>query len=151
MLIAMRALLGVAGATLALHVPADPEHVPRPHERQFAISVWITSYSVGGAIGPLVGGALLQYFWWGSVFLLAVPVMVLLLVLGPTSCPNTATRTPDGSTSRARRFAVRRAGADFGLKQIAQHGSPFFQCLPFDRDGPSSDCSCAGRRGSPIR
>jgi DHA2 family multidrug resistance protein-like MFS transporter len=43
---------------------------------------WITSFSVGGAIGPLLGGVLLEWFWWGSVFLLAVPVMALLLVLG---------------------------------------------------------------------
>jgi DHA2 family multidrug resistance protein-like MFS transporter len=54
-----------------------------PRQRTVAISVWITSFSVGGAIGPLLGGVLLEWFWWGSVFLLAVPVMALLLVLGP--------------------------------------------------------------------
>jgi MFS family permease len=49
--------------------------------------VWITSFSVGGAIGPLLGGVLLEWFWRGSVFLLAVPVMALLLVLGPLLLP----------------------------------------------------------------
>ena len=74
-----------------------------PRQRTVAIGVWITSFSVGGAIGPLLGGVLLEYFWWGSVFLLGVPVMVLLLVLGPLCCPSSATPTRAGSTSPARR------------------------------------------------
>ena len=45
------------------------------------------SPSAGGAIGPLAGGLLLEYFWWGSVFLVAVPVMALLLMLGPVLLP----------------------------------------------------------------
>ena len=49
--------------------------------------MWATSFSVGAAIGPLVGGLMLQEFWWGSVFLLAVPVMALLLVVGPRLLP----------------------------------------------------------------
>jgi DHA2 family multidrug resistance protein-like MFS transporter len=84
MLIAARALLGVAGATVA---PSTLSLIRNmfldPRQRTVAISVWITSFSVGGAIGPLAGGVLLEWFWWGSVFLLAVPVMALLLVLGP--------------------------------------------------------------------
>jgi DHA2 family multidrug resistance protein-like MFS transporter len=87
-LIAARALLGVAGATLApstLSLIRNMFHDPK--ERTFAISVWVTSYSVGGAIGPVLGGVLLEFFWWGSVFLLAVPVMVLLLVLAPVLLP----------------------------------------------------------------
>ncbi|HZA15030.1 MAG TPA: MFS transporter, partial [Myxococcaceae bacterium] len=73
MLIATRALLGLAGATIApstLSLLRNMFHDPK--ERTAAVGVWITSYSVGGAIGPLVGGVLLQYFWWGSVFLAGV-------------------------------------------------------------------------------
>src|SRR6266542_4226983 len=88
MLIAARALLGVAGATVA---PSTLSLIRNmfldPRQRTVAISVWITSFSVGGAIGPLAGGVLLEWFWWGSVFLLAVPVMALLLVLGPILLP----------------------------------------------------------------
>ena len=58
-----------------------------PTERTTAIGVWVSSYSIGAAIGPVLGGVLLEYFWWGSVFLINVPVMVLLLALGPTLLP----------------------------------------------------------------
>src|SRR5262245_5620134 len=88
MLIATRALLGVAGATLA---PSTLSLIRNmfldPRERTVAIGIWVASYSVGGAIGPLIGGILLENFWWGSVFLIGVPVMVLLLVLGPVLLP----------------------------------------------------------------
>src|SRR5918999_1888692 len=69
-LIGARSLLGVAGATLApstLSLIRTMFVVPR--QRTVAISVWAVSLSVGGALGPVVGGVLLEYFWWGSVFL----------------------------------------------------------------------------------
>src|SRR5215211_7059263 len=94
MLIASRALLGVAGATLA---PSTLSLIftmfQDPGQRTTAIGIWITSFSAGGAIGPVLGGALLEHFWWGSVFLLAVPVMAMLLVLGPIMLPEF--RDPD--------------------------------------------------------
>jgi len=49
--------------------------------------VWVTRFSVGGAVGPLVGGVMLAYFWWGPVFLIGLPVMMLLLILGPLLLP----------------------------------------------------------------
>jgi DHA2 family multidrug resistance protein-like MFS transporter len=61
-----------------------------PAQRTSAIAVWMTTFSAGVAIGPIVGGLLLANFWWGSVFLLGVPVMVLLLVLGPILLPEHA-------------------------------------------------------------
>lgn len=88
MLIATRALLGVAGATLmpsTLSLIRNMFHVP--HERTLAITVWMTGFIVGTAIGPLIGGIILEFFWWGAVFLLAVPVMLLLLVVGPFLLP----------------------------------------------------------------
>jgi MFS transporter, DHA2 family, multidrug resistance protein len=56
-----------------------------PNQRTLAISVWMMSLL--SAVGPLAGGALLEFFWWGSMFLLAVPVMALLLLLGPVLLP----------------------------------------------------------------
>src|ERR687892_443038 len=88
MLIVARALLGIAGGTLA---PSTLSLIRNmfldSHQRTVAIGVWITSFSVGGAVGPLLGGLMLEFFWWGSVFLLAVPVMALLLLLGPGLLP----------------------------------------------------------------
>ncbi|WP_160050899.1 MULTISPECIES: MFS transporter [unclassified Nocardiopsis] len=88
MLIAARALLGVAGATLmpsTLSLISNMFHDPR--QRGLAVAVWMSCFSAGGAIGPMVGGVLLQWFWWGSVFLMGVPVMALLLVAAPFLLP----------------------------------------------------------------
>lgn len=88
MLIGARALLGVTGATL---LPSTLALITTmfadPVQRRFAIAVWSANFMIGGVIGPLVGGALLETFWWGAVFLIAVPVMVLLLVFGPLVLP----------------------------------------------------------------
>jgi MFS transporter, DHA2 family, multidrug resistance protein len=88
MLIAARALQGIAAATLA---PSTLSLIRNmfldPKQRTLAIGMWAASFSAGAAIGPLVGGVLLTHFWWGSVFLVAVPVMLLLLVLGPRLLP----------------------------------------------------------------
>ncbi len=87
-LIAARALLGIGGATLmpsTMSLIRAMFHDDR--QRTVAISVWMMTFMTGGAIGPLIGGLLLGSFWWGSVFLLAVPVMVLLLVVGPLLLP----------------------------------------------------------------
>lgn len=88
MLIVMRAVLGVAGATLA---PSTLSLITvmftDEKERTFAISMWIASFSAGAIIGPLVGGVLIECFHWGSVFLIAVPPMILLLIIGPRLLP----------------------------------------------------------------
>ncbi|MGH7629183.1 MAG: MFS transporter [Gemmatimonadales bacterium] len=124
MLIATRAVLGIAGATLApstLSLIRNMFH--DPGQRTVAIGVWITSYSVGAAIGPLLGGVLLQFFWWGSVFLLAVPVMVLLLVLGPLLLPEF--RDPEAGRLDLISAALSLVGVltmIYGLKQIAENG-----------------------------
>ena len=104
MLILSRALLGIAGATLA---PSTLSLIfsmfQDPRQRAVAIGVWISAFSAGSAIGPVLGGVLLENFWWGSVFLLALPVMALLLVLGPIVLPEYRDPTPAGSTSPALR------------------------------------------------
>jgi DHA2 family multidrug resistance protein-like MFS transporter len=124
MLIATRALLGLAGATLA---PSTLSLVRSmfldEHQRTVAISVWISSYSVGAAIGPFVGGVLLEYFWWGSVFLIGVPVMVALLVLGPVLLPEF--KDPDAGRldlASAMLSLTAVLSVIYGLKQMAQDG-----------------------------
>ncbi|WP_219417061.1 MFS transporter [Pseudonocardia nigra] len=88
MLIATRALLGVAGATLMPSTLSLISTMFRDaHQRAVAIAVWMTCFMGGMTVGPLVGGALLEHFWWGSAFLLGVPVMVLLLVTAPVLLP----------------------------------------------------------------
>jgi MFS transporter, DHA2 family, multidrug resistance protein len=123
-LIAARALLGVAGATLA---PSTLSLIRAmfadPRQRGVAVGVWISSFSAGAAIGPVLGGLLLEWFWWGSVFLIAVPVMAALLALGPVLLPEF--RDPGAGRldlpSAALSLAAVLAGI-YGLKQIAQDG-----------------------------
>jgi DHA2 family multidrug resistance protein-like MFS transporter len=123
-LIATRALLGLAGATIA---PSTLSLIrtmfPDPRQRTTAVGIWITSYSLGSVIGPLVGGLLLEYFHWGSVFLMAVPVMALLLLVGPRLLPeyrDPSSGRPDLLSAGLSLFAV--LAAIFGLKRIAQDG-----------------------------
>jgi MFS transporter, DHA2 family, multidrug resistance protein len=124
MLIATRALLGVAGATLAPSTLSLIRNMfSDPGQRRFAVAVWATSFSVGAAVGPLLGGVLLEWFWWGSVFLLAVPVMALLLVLGPRVLPEY--RDPDAGRLdlvSAAMSLVSVLAVIYGLKQLAQDG-----------------------------
>ncbi|MGJ0453862.1 MAG: MFS transporter [Methylocystis sp.] len=124
MLIFARAALGVAGATLAPSTLSLLANMFRdPSERTFAVSMWISSFSAGAIIGPLVGGALIQSFGWGSVFLAGVPVMVLLLVLGPMLLPEY--RDPDaGRLDLASALLSLAAVLSFiyGLKRAAEAG-----------------------------
>ncbi len=123
-LIAARALLGIAGATLAPSTLSLIRNMfLHPRQRTVAIGVWTTAFSVGGAIGPVLGGFMLQYFWWGSVFLLAVPVMVLLLVLGPLLLPEYRDPAPgrlDPKSAGLSLVAV--LAAIYGVKVWAETG-----------------------------
>ena len=95
-LIAARALLGVAGATL---MPSTLSLIRTmfedPAQRTTAIATWMGALGVGSAIGPLAGGVLLEHFWWGSVFLVGVPAMLVLLVAGPRLLPEHVAQDPD--------------------------------------------------------
>ncbi|MCG5212201.1 MFS transporter [Streptosporangium soli] len=124
MLIASRALLGLAGATLApstLALIRNMFHDPR--QRRSAIGVWTAGFAGGAVLGPVIGGLLLEHFWWGSAFLINVPVMVLLLVLAPMLVPEY--RDP-----RPGRFDVLSAGLSlaavlpvvYGVKLLAEDG-----------------------------
>ena len=95
MLIGARALLGIAGATLMPSTLSLISTMFRdPRQRGTAIAVWISCFMCGTIVGPLVGGLLLEHFWWGSAFLLGVPVMVVLVIAGPVLLPEQ--RNPDG-------------------------------------------------------
>ncbi|HET6501550.1 MAG TPA: MFS transporter [Amycolatopsis sp.] len=124
MLIAGRAVMGAAGATL---MPSTMSLIRTmfhdEQQRRAAIGIWSSGFSLGGVLGLLVGGALLQHFRWGSVFLINVPVMVVLLALAPVLLPEY--RAP-----RAGRFDllgtlllfVSVLPAIWGIKQFAQDG-----------------------------
>src|SRR5690606_19676779 len=58
------------------------------------VAVWATAFSAGAALGPIVGGFLLEHFAWGSVFLMAVPVLIPLLVLAPILLPESRDPNP---------------------------------------------------------
>ena len=124
MLIASRALLGIAGATIA---PSTLSLIyvmfEEPRQRSTAVGIWVSAFSAGGVIGPILGGLLLERFWWGSVFLLAVPVMAVLLVLGPRLLPEY--RDPDAGRLDLVSVVlslVAILALILGLKTIAQDG-----------------------------
>jgi MFS transporter, DHA2 family, multidrug resistance protein len=130
-LIAARALLGLAAATLApstLSLLRSMFLVPK--QRTFAVSVWIASFSAGGAIGPLIGGVLLQFFWWGSVFLISLPVMVLLLAVGPKLLPEF--RDPKAGKPDIISAALCIAtvlAVIYGIKRIAGHSADWMAAV----------------------
>src|SRR6266540_4127527 len=124
MLIVSRAALGIAGATLAPSTLSLIFHMFQdPRERSIAVGVWIGAFSAGSAVGPILGGILLAFFWWGSVFLLAVPVMGVLLIIGPRVLPEY--RDPDAGRLDPLSAALAIAavlGVIFGLTQVVQDG-----------------------------
>lgn len=125
LLVAARALLGLAGATIAPSTMALIRNMFHDAgQRQFAIGIWIAAFSLGSAIGPLVGGVLLEFFHWGSVFWLNVPVMALTLVLGPRLLPEY--RDPQAGRLDLASVVLSLAAVlltIYGLKQLAEHGS----------------------------
>lgn len=124
MLIAARALLGMAGATL---MPSTLALITNmfvdPRQRALGFGIWATMFAFGMALGPVVGGLLLERFWWGAAFLVAVPVVGLLLVLAPRLLPEY--RAP-----RAGKLDLPSVGLSlaamlpviYGVKQIAKDG-----------------------------
>jgi DHA2 family multidrug resistance protein-like MFS transporter len=132
MLIGARAVLGIAGATLA---PSTLSLIRQmfldPRQRTFAIGIWIMSFSAGAGMGPLVGGMLLEHFWWGSAFLVGVPVMALLLAVGPALLPEFRDPRAGGldwlsaGLSMATVLAV-----IYGIKQVAVEATILHWALP---------------------
>src|SRR4051794_37235085 len=130
LLIAARALLGLAGATLA---PSTLSLIRTlfadDGQRTFAIGVWVTSFSLGAAVGPLAGGALLQVAPWGSVFLLGVPVMILLLVVGPRLLPEPPRGEARLDVAGAALSLAAVLAVIYGLKQLVAKGDIYVSAL----------------------
>ena len=130
-LIAARAVMGIAAATLAPSSLALLSNMFKdPRQRTRAISLWATSLSAGGAVGPIVGGVLLNFFWWGSVFLVAVPVMLLLVMTAPLFLPEY--RNPQAARLDLTSVALSLGTlllVIYGLKQIAQNGLGWMSTL----------------------
>ncbi|MGW4202655.1 MFS transporter [Streptomyces sp. NPDC004726] len=124
MMMVARALLGVAGATLmpsTLALIRNIFHDPR--ERSIAVGVWGAAASAGAAVGPVVGGFLLEHFWWGSVFLINLPVMAILVVVGVKLLPES--RNPNPGPWDLLSVALSLIGmiaVVYAVKEMAVHG-----------------------------
>ncbi len=124
MLIGARAVLGLAGATLMPSTLALIRNMFHDAgQRKTAIAVWTGAMTGGVTVGPIVGGLLMDNFWWGSAFLINLPAMALLLALGPVLLP-------EYRDLGARRFDVPSALLSlvavppviYGIKQLAVDG-----------------------------
>ncbi len=125
LLVAARALMGVFGAMLMPSTLSSLRAIFRDREqRRIAIAIWAAGFSAGSALGPIVGGILLEHFAWGSVFLLAVPVLIPLLVLAPLLVPES--RDPEPGRVDALSIVLSLATMVpivYGIKELAVHGA----------------------------
>ncbi|KOG89033.1 MFS transporter, partial [Streptomyces varsoviensis] len=124
LMIVARALLGIAGATLMPSTLALIRNIFHdPKERSLAVGIWGAMASAGAAVGPVVGGFLLGHFWWGSVFLINLPVMVVLVVVGIKLLPESRDPSPGpwdlGSVALS---LIGIVGVVYTIKEAAAHG-----------------------------
>lgn len=124
MLIGARALLGVAGATLMPSTLSLIRNIFHDdNERQFAIAVWATTFAVGSAAGPVVGGFLLAHYWWGSIFLVAAPITLALLILAPVVLPESKDPSPGRfDLISAALSMLTMLSIIYAIKATAEHG-----------------------------
>ncbi|MCW2527724.1 MAG: EmrB/QacA subfamily drug resistance transporter, partial [Pseudonocardiales bacterium] len=100
-LIIFRALMGIGAAAVQPQTLSIIQNVFEPHERAKAIGIWAGASGVAIALGPITGGALLKYFWWGSIFLVNVPIVVvgviaIVLLVPESKNPNPGRLDPAG-------------------------------------------------------
>lgn len=122
-LIATRALMGVGAALVMPATLSILTNVFPPEERARAIAIWAGLAGSGAAIGPIAGGWLLEHYWWGSVFLLNVPVVVVALVAGRVLVPRSS--DPDQSPLDPRGAALSIAGLAallYAIIEAPNHG-----------------------------
>ncbi|AEW97624.1 MULTISPECIES: MFS transporter [Streptomycetaceae] len=124
MLIAARALMGVAGATLMPSTLAMIRNLfSDARERSFAIGVWGSASMAGAAVGPVIGGFLLERFWWGSVFLINIPVMAVLILFGVRLLPESRDPAPGPWDAPSVLLSlVGMVGVVYAVKEAAAYG-----------------------------
>ena len=124
LLIAARALMAIFGAMLMPSTLSLLRNIfTDARERTMAIAIWAGAFAAGSSLGPIVGGILLEHFAWGSVFLLAVPVLIPLLALGFVFIPES--RDPNPGRIDLLSVALSLAALTpfvFGIKQLAHDG-----------------------------
>ncbi|MFE1628712.1 MFS transporter [Brevibacillus reuszeri] len=123
-LIAARALLGIAGATVSPSSLALISNMFRDHkQRSLAIGIWFMCSMGGMALGPIVGGTMLEHFSWGSIFLLGVPVMALLLLTASHLLPDYRDPAPGRLDMASVVLSMCTIlPVIYGLKEIAKQG-----------------------------
>ncbi|KUL52330.1 hypothetical protein ADL22_05170 [Streptomyces sp. NRRL F-4489] len=130
-LILARAVLGVGSACIIPSTLALISHVfTDARQRARAIAMWVTALSTGIALGPVVSGVMLQYFWWGSVFLIGVPVMLATLVVTPFAVPeyrDPAARKLD--TAGMPLLLLTLLPLVFAIKRLGEHGPDAWMLL----------------------
>lgn len=124
MLILARAVMGFFGASL---MPATLSLIRNifvvPKERRLAIAIWASCFSGGSAIGPIVGGFLLEHYYWGSIFWMSVPFLVPMLVLAPMVVPESRDTTPGPIDMPSIVFMLGMMGPlVYTIKEVAHQG-----------------------------
>jgi DHA2 family multidrug resistance protein-like MFS transporter len=127
-LIVARALLGIAGATLMPSTMALIATLfPNPKQMATAFGIWAATFTLGAIFGPVIGGVMLAHFWWGSVFLLGVPIMLALVIVGPKLLPefkNPAAGKIDPTSVLFSLLAL--LPTIYGIKELAKEGIELF-------------------------
>jgi MFS transporter, DHA2 family, multidrug resistance protein len=123
-LVIARVLLGAAGAAILPSTLAIIQQVfTQPRQRTRAIGLWAATAAAGEALGPLVGGALLEHAWWGSVFLVSVPPMAAVVVLGLRVLPESCDREEHPRDLPSVALALAGIAATmYAVKEFAAHG-----------------------------
>lgn len=123
-LIAGRAGLGFFGAMLMPSTLSLIRNIfPEPNRRRLAVAIWAAGFSGGAALGPIFGGWLVEHFWWGAVLLVAVPIILPLLALGPFLIPESRDPHPGRVDVPSIVLSLLvMVPVVYGIKELATHG-----------------------------
>lgn len=130
MVIVARAVMGIAGAAI---MPASMALIGQlfadPKARISAMGVYMTCFLAGMAVAPLIGGVMLQYWWWGSVFLLGVPVMLVTLLAAPRLLPESQTQVTAPLDLRSAALCLAAILTIAGALKWAVNGAQLWQAV----------------------